>query len=73
MAIVEVFEVKTSAKFNEEDLIEHLVKLKTKCYLIFAIADSGSPMSLLNKTIARRLQLNDSSTIFKFIPTDEDV
>ena len=68
LAIAEAFEIKRAAKVTDEDLNGHIVKLKTKTDKMFAIADSGSPMSFLNETTARRLQQNDKSTIFKYIP-----
>ena len=48
---------------SEEDLNGHIVKLKTKSEEILAIADSRSPMSLLNETTARRIHQNDKTTI----------
>ena len=69
MAITDSFEVKISAKITDEDLKGHIMILKKKSEPIFAITDSGSPMSFLNETTARRLQQNDSSTIFKYNPT----
>ena len=71
MAIAKAFEVKTSAKITDEDLNGHIIKLKTKSKSVFAIADSGIPMSFLNETTIRRLQLNDSSTIVKHIPRED--
>ena len=38
---------------------------------IFAIADSGIPMSFLNDKRARPLQENDKSTVFNQIPQGE--
>ena len=51
MAIAESFEIKNTNLLSEEDLNGHIVKLKTNSEELFAIADSGSPMSFLNKTI----------------------
>ena len=48
MAISEAFEIKNTSLF-EDDLNEHIIKLKTKTEYLFAIAISGSPMSLLNE------------------------
>ena len=59
MAISEAFEIKHAANLSEEDLNGHIIKLKTKTENLFAIADSGSPMSFLTKRTARRLQEND--------------
>ena len=46
---------------QEADINRHLVKLKTKSEDLFAIADSGNPMSFLNKKTAERLRQNNSS------------
>ena len=61
MAISEAFEIKHAANLSEEGLNGHIIKLKTKTEDLFAIADSGSPMSFLNKKTARRLQEIDKS------------
>ena len=71
MAIADSFEVKNSAKITDEDLKGYIKKLQTKSEPIFAITNSGSPMSFLKETTARRLQQNDSSTIFNYNPTVE--
>ena len=71
MAIVESFEIKNTNLLSENDLNEHVVKLKTKAEHLFAIADSGSPMSFLNEKTARRIQQNDRSALFKCIPPDD--
>ena len=52
MAITVAFEIKQTVNISDEDLNEHIVKLKTKSADILAIADSGSPMSFLNETTA---------------------
>ena len=65
MAISEAFEAKNAVNLSKDDLNGHIVKLKTKTEDLFAIADSGSPMCLINKKTDRRLQENDKSTIFK--------
>ena len=70
MAISEAFEAKNSVNLSKDDLNGHIVKLKTKTEDLFAIADSGSPMCLINKKTDRRLQDNDKSTIFKNSPPE---
>ena len=55
MTNCESFEVEKSAKISDEGIDGHRKKLKSKSEPIFAIADSGSPMSFLNETTARRL------------------
>ena len=49
MAIAESSEIKNTIILSEEDLNGHIVKLKTNSGELIAIADSGSPMSFLNK------------------------
>ena len=49
MAISEAFEIKHATNLSEDDLNGHIIKLKTKIEDLFAIADSGSPMSSLNE------------------------
>ena len=49
MVIAESFEIKNTIILSEEDLNGHIVKLKTNSGELFAIADSGSPMSFLKK------------------------
>ena len=63
LSISDAFEIKQTAKISEEDLNGHIVKLKTNSEAILAIADSGSLMSFLNETTARRLHQNDKTTI----------
>ena len=48
MAIAESFDYKKNI-VSEDDLNGHIVKLKTNSEELFAIADSGSPMSFLNE------------------------
>ena len=71
MAIAESFEIKNKNILSEDDLNGHIVKLKTNSEELFAIADSGSPMSFLNEKTARRIQQNNKSSLFKCIPTDD--
>ena len=71
MVIAESFEIKNTIILSEEDLNGHIVKLKTNSGELFAIANSGSPMSFLNKKTARRIQQNDKSALFKCIPPDD--
>ena len=52
MAISESFEIKNTKTVSEDDLNGHLVKLKTNTTELFAIADSGSPMSFINEKTA---------------------
>ena len=49
MAIAESFELKNTTTLSEDDLNGHIVKLETNTEELFAIADSGSPMSFLNE------------------------
>ena len=49
MAIAESIEIKNTGKLAEEDLNRQIVKLKTNSEQLYAIADSGSPMSFLNE------------------------
>ena len=65
--IAESFETKNTKSLSEDDLNGHIVKLKTNTEEIFAMAKSGSPMSFLKEKIARRLQQNDKSALFKYI------
>ena len=71
MAIAESFEIKNTNTLSEDDLNDHIVKLKTNTEELFAIADSGSPMSFLNEKTARRIQQNDKSALIKCIPPDD--
>ena len=68
MAISESFEIKKTKKISEDNLNDHIVKLKTNTTELFAIADSGSPMSFLNEKTAQRIQQNDQTAVFKNIP-----
>ena len=67
MAISESFEIKNTKTLPEDDLNGHIVKLKTNTTELFAIADSGSPVSFLNEKTAQRIQ-NDQTAVFKNIP-----
>ena len=71
MAISEFFEIKNTNLLSGDDLNGHIVKLKTNSEELFAIADSGSPMSFLNEKTARRIQQNDRSALIKSIPPDD--
>ena len=72
MAMAESFEIKKKTNIlSEDDLNGHIVKLKTNSEDLFAIADSGSPMSFLNEKTVRRLQQNDKSALLKCIPRDD--
>ena len=71
MVIAESFEIKIKNILSEDDLNGHIVKLKTNSEELFAIADSGSPMSFLNEKTARRIHKNDKSSLFKCIPPDD--
>ena len=71
MAIAESFEIKNTNTLSEDGLNDHIVKLKTNTEELFAIADSGSPMSFLNEKTARRIQQNDKSALIKCIPPDD--
>ena len=68
MAISEAFEMKNTASLSDDDLNGHIVKLKTKTEELFAIANSGSPVSFLNRKTARRLEENSKPALFKRIP-----
>ena len=65
MAISDSFEIKQTVKISDEDLNGHIMVLKTTSTEILAIADSGSPMSLLNETKARRIHPNNKTTLSK--------
>ena len=56
---------------SEDDLNGHTYNLKTNSEELFAIADSRSPISFLNKDTARRIQQNDKSALYKRIPPDD--
>ena len=71
MAIAESFEIKNTRTLVEDDLNGYIVKLKTNSEHLFAIADSGSPMSFLNEKTARRIQQHDKYALFKNIPTGD--
>ena len=71
MAIAESFEIKNTGKLAEEDVNGQIVKLKTNSEQLYAIADSGSPMSFLNEKTARRIQQYDKKVLFKTIPTGD--
>ena len=49
MAISEAFKIKNTTSLSEDDLNRRINKLKTKTEDLLAIADSGSPMSFINK------------------------
>ena len=51
---------------QEEDLNAHIIKMKIKTEIIFAIADSGTPMSFLNEKAALRSKPNENSAMFKY-------
>ena len=68
LSISDAFEIKQIAKTSEEDLNGHIVKLKSKSDEVLANADSGSPMSFLSETTARRIHQNDKTTILKQNP-----
>ena len=63
--------IKNTNLLSEDDLNGQFVKRKTNSEELFAIADSGSPMSFLNEKTARRIQQNDNSALFKCIPPDD--
>ena len=44
--------------------------MKTNTTELFAIADSGSPVSFLNEKTAHRIQQNDQTAVFKNIPPE---
>ena len=71
IAILESFEIKDTKTISEDDLNGHIVKLRTNTTELFAIADSGSPMTFLNEKTAQRLQQNNTSAIFKNIPPED--
>ena len=71
MEISELFEIKDTKTISEDNLNENVVKLRTNTTELFAIADSGSPMSFLNEKTAQRLQQNNTSAIFKIIPPED--
>ena len=63
LAISEVFEIRNLIDIQEEDLSGHFVKLKINSENIFAIGDSGSPMSFLYEKTAGTLLQKDRSAI----------
>ena len=67
MAIAKSFQIKTTSTLAEEDLNRYIVKLKTNSEQLYAIADSGSPMSFNNENTARRIQQCDKKAMFKTI------
>ena len=73
MAIAESFEIKNTRLLVEDDLNGHIVKLKTNSEQLFAIDDSGSPMSFLNEKTARCIQQHDTDvqnhSIGRYSPT----
>ena len=71
MVILDSFEIKNTKTISEGDLNSHIVKLKTNTTELFAIADSGSPMSFLNEKTAQRAQQNDQTAVFKNIPQED--
>ena len=71
MAISESFEIKNTKTLSEDALNRHIVKLKANTTELFAIADSGSPVSFLNEKTAQRIQQNDQTTVFKNIPPED--
>ena len=71
MAISESFEIKNTKRRSEDDLNSHIVKLKTNTTELFAIADSGSPMSFPNEKTVQRIQQNDQTAVFKNIPPED--
>ena len=56
MAIAEAVEIKNTNILSEDDLSGHTHKLKTNSEEFFAIANSRSSMSFLNKNTARHIQ-----------------
>ena len=71
MAISESFEIKNTKTLLEDDVNGHIVKMKTNTTELFAIADSGSPVSFLNEKIALRIQQNNQTAVFKNIPPED--
>ena len=71
MAISESFEIKNTKTLSDDDLNGQIVKLKTNTTELFAIADSGSPVSCLNEKTAQRIQQNDQTAVFKNIPPED--
>ena len=71
MAISESFEIEDTKTRSEDNLNRHIVKLRTNTTELFAIADSGSPMSFLNEKTAQRLRQNKISAKLKDIPPED--
>ena len=71
IAILDTFEIKNTKTISEDDLNGQIAKLKTNTTELFAIADSGSPMSFLNEKTAQRLQQKDQTAVFKNIPPED--
>ena len=70
-AISESFEIKDTKTLSEDNLNGNIVKLRTNTTELFAIADSGSPISFINEKTAQRLQQNNQSAVFKNIPPED--
>ena len=69
--ISESFEIKNTKLISDDDLNGLIVNLKSNTTELFAIADSGSPISFLNEKTAQRLRQNDQTAVFKNIPPED--
>ena len=67
LAISEAIEIRNSINIQEDLNTRHKIQLKTNSDDLFAIADSGSPMSFLNEKTVEGVRQNDRSTLFKLI------
>ena len=72
LAIAESFGIKNTNILSEDDLKGHVVKRKSNLEELFAIADSGRPMSFLNEKTARGIRQNDKPALFICIPPDDN-
>ena len=65
------FDIKNTTSLSEDGLNGQIVKVKTNTEELFALADSGGPMSFIIENTARRIQQNDKSALFKCISPED--
>ena len=56
---------KNTKTLSEDNLIKYIVKLKTNTKGLFAIAESGSTVSVLNEKTAQRRQQSNQIAVLK--------
>ena len=66
-----IIQNKNTKSLSVDNLIGHIVKLKTNTKELFAIADLGSPMSFSNEKTAQQKQQNHQTAVFKKIPPED--